>query len=305
MRVVTGLTVLALTLSVSMAENRVRVTGERVNLRSGPGTGSEVISQVSAGEILGVDGIEGEWTRVVPPEGVNLWVYGELIQDGIVAVPKLMVRGGPGINYKAVGHLVEGNKVTIRGEHTGWLSIAPPPGCHLWIHSAYVENAAAPAVAAPAAGTSRPDDNTKPVRLVVPSTGGEEGKSVALVSPQKPAKPLSPAVGRPAAGDRRIVTVKPPVIDPRMLVPSREQGRPVDMSGLLRPAGRAVWRRPSRYRLVQRDNQGRAVTVCYVIGNEAQLDRLLGKNLDISGKEYWVQGVRHPAIAVERVVMEP
>ena len=77
------------------------------------------------------------------------------------------------------------------------------------------------------------------------------------------------------------------------------------MRGLLRPAGRAVWRRPSRYRLVQRDNQGRALTVCYVIGDGSQLENLLGKNLLVGGKEYWVQGVRHPAITAERITIRP
>jgi hypothetical protein len=60
--------------------------------------------------------------------------------------------------------------------------------------------------------------------------------------------------------------------------------------------------RPSRYRLTR--SQGHThETVCYVKGNEAQLQSLLGKSLMIKGREYWVQGVRHPVLVPEQIIL--
>ena len=73
------------------------------------------------------------------------------------------------------------------------------------------------------------------------------------------------------------------------------------MRGTLRPTSWAVWRRPSSYRLVQRDRQGRSLTVCYVVGRADRLDALLNQSLAVSGKEYWVQGVLHPVISADRI----
>jgi len=303
-RTATGLlTGLLTALFAQASPDTVRVTGNNVNLRSVAGADGEVVGQVSKGDLLERFGTEGEWTRVKPPEDVALWVYGELLQGGVVAVPKLMVRGGPGINYKAVGHLVDGDRVTVRGEHAGWLSIAPPPGCFLWISSAYVQDAAQGGPAeVPALSEKRPDavpavPAAVPRRQPVPAATGSDNVAATSQTVQRRREA--------AQSGRTVVEIKPPIVDPRILVSSRDQGRPVEISGLLRPAGRAVWRRPSRYRLVQYDNRGRALTVCYVIADESQLESMTGKHLLISGKEYWVQGVRHPALAAERIAVKP
>jgi len=42
-------------------------------------------------------------------------------------------------------------------------------------------------------------------------------------------------------------------------------------------------------------------TVCYLWGNDEQLDGLRGRRLTIEGREYWLQGLRHPMLVVERI----
>lgn len=122
---------------------RMRVTADHVNLRSGPGAQSDIVSQVSKGDILLAQKyLDAEWVQIVPPSDVNLWVYGELVRGGVVAVARVLVRAGPGINYRSVGRLEKGEKVDARGIKGDWIKIAPPAGTVLWISGKYIEPAA-------------------------------------------------------------------------------------------------------------------------------------------------------------------
>ena len=96
----------------------------------------------------------------------------------------------------------------------------------------------------------------------------------------------------------------PPGLEARKLVYTEEQGKPVEYPGVLRPAG-FVWRRPSRFRLVRYTDVGNPVTVCFVLGNEGQLKSVIGEQIVLFGRKYWVQGVREPVVAAERIVRQP
>ena len=187
------LTVIFLTGSWSTARIELEVTGDRVNLRAEPRADAEVVSQVSRGDALFTDKLVGNWIEVVPPESSDLWVYGELVKDGVVAVSKLRVRAGRGINYPAVGRLEKGDKLVVRATVDGWLKIAPPDGCSLWVSSSYVR----PAKADPAGMVAKP----APVKKLKPQPRIEPR---VLMPPLKPTKsaplPERAAKVRPRAG---------------------------------------------------------------------------------------------------------
>jgi uncharacterized protein YraI len=296
------LVVIFLTPAMTPAANTVTVTGQSVNLRAGPDPKKEVVCQVSRGEVLKAYETRGGWVQVAPPADSDLWVYSELVRDGLVAVPKLIVRAGPGINYSSVGHLADGTRVVVRGTHSGWLRIAPPSGCRLWISGKFVEDAAAkpaPKPRSPAPGPKpappkprpkpAPELPRKPLRQVGSVPGPASTGGGARPPDTEPAS--RPAVDLPARyGIRR-----------ETLAATKEQGAGVEVEGQLRPAGRAVWRKPSKYRLVRHDNQGRALTLCYVAGDPPDLDPVLGRGVVIYGKQYWIQGVLYPVVVVERI----
>ena len=75
------------------------------------------------------------------------------------------------------------------------------------------------------------------------------------------------------------------------------QGESVVVTGVLR-LSRWVWRRPSRYCMIQHDDLGRAITTCYVLGDDRELERRLDSRVTICGKAYWIQGVRHKVVVV-------
>ena len=123
-----------------------------------------------------------------------------------------------------------------------------------------------------------------------------------IIRPQPP-----PPVTEPPATvmpGREEDTVDPPPALQRMgLVPLRGQGETAVYEGVLTRGGFLLIR-PSRFRIVER-GRGRVVTLCYVLGNESQLERLIGRQLAVHGREYWLQGTRHPVLVVERIVPEP
>ncbi len=63
----------------NMVWNYITVTGNVVNLRSGPGTNCSILGRVHAGDSLQVTGGSEDWYRVyVPDMSLFAWIYGPL-----------------------------------------------------------------------------------------------------------------------------------------------------------------------------------------------------------------------------------
>lgn len=286
------------------AAYEVRVTADRVNLRARPSGTSEVVSQVNSGTILSVEEEADGWLGVVSPDDVDLWVYGELVKDGIVTVSKLQVRSGPGINYKPVGKVNAGDRVVERGRQAGWLRIASPAGCRLWISSDYAHKPGTP--------TAAPAPKPAPVKVHTPSSPRSTvvSASAPAESPSTWLRRASPRVTDTSSRGGHESPASPafspasPAPDPSRLLASRSQGKRIQVRGLVGPAGGPLWRRPSNYRLVQSDSAGQPITACYLTGDESRLASLVGKIVVVSGREYRVQGVRQPVVAMDAVRAE-
>jgi hypothetical protein len=298
------------------AATRVRVTGDHVNLRARPGGGdrAEVVSQVSRGDELAVkSGLDADWVEVAAPATASVWVYGELVKDGVVAATKVRVRGGPDLAWQPVGRVERGDKLTLRGRKGDWLEIAPPPGTSLFVSRDYVEPIALEAPSPPPT-PPKPEPTPVAVKPVAPPPPkpvppkpvtvtpapeppvrvGLPGGGTAAPPPSRPRRP-APVIAGPDTGSRL-----PVGLAGRTLVPSKMQGQTVTYAGVVSSSG-LVWRRPSRYRLAEQES-GRALTVCYVLGNEAQLRQILGQRVTIHGREYWIQGVRSSVVVPDRIV---
>lgn len=290
--------VLALGALPGHAGPRLRVKADHVNLRARPDMNSKTVAQVQRGDILVSIGDTADgWIAVTPPDSADLWIYGELVRDGVVGVSRLKVRAGPGINYRDVGVLARGQSVKVRGRHVDWLKIAPSPGSVLWVSGEFVTPVVIPVAAAkpPPAPQPRPRPKPKPVPRPQP-VGPETGPALSPA----PIVKAPPLVETPP--DAKDTTWPLPAsIAGRALVESRRQGRSVEYIGVMRPAAPTPGR-PSRHRVVRYDAQGRARTICYVIGNDAQLDSIVGRTMMVKGREYWIQGVRYPALAVVQMV---
>lgn len=266
---------LAAVVTVSSADE-VRVIGNRVNLRAKPDLQSEVVGQVNRGDRLTLKSKNEDWVEVAPPDTIEFWVHRDFIEGDEVSPPRLNVRAGPGINYSVVATIERGTRIRPRGEFTEWLSIEPPDAASIWITSDLVEEIR-PAPPARPAPRRRAEPERKPDPAPRPA----------------PPEQAAPVVQRPEPAPPRDLE----------LIPLEGQGEYVEREGTLRPAG-FVFGRPSRYRLTHQRGH-RVETICYVKGDETQLQSLLGHPLVIAGYEYWVQGGRHPVLVPERIVLKP
>ncbi len=282
--------------SSAYAETRpVTVTADRVNLRAAARETAEVVGQVNEGTVLASKSIGQKWVEIVPPETVNLWVHRDFVHDGIVATRKLNVRAGPGINFSVVGRLKKGTHLKIRGEFSEWLKIAPPPECSLWVSSRYVKIPSK---------TSRRSPRRRAVRVHSPVAVRAPATTPSTIrrAPTQRAAYV-PSSTRPSTATHRLITNRTQRLElPETwkLVPLEGQGRRVEHEGILRSVG-FLFAKPTKYRLVQYvHNQPH--DVCFLWGDDTQLSSMMGEYLIISGREYWLRGVRQPVLVVERII---
>jgi hypothetical protein len=260
-----------------------RILGNRVNLRAKAEGHSEVVGQASEGDVLTIKSIGPEWVEVVPPTNVQLWVHREFLDGSRVAVDKLNVRAGAGINFSVVGQLAEGDQVALADGFGEWASIAPPPSCSLWVSRELIEPMypetpeALPAEAMP----------------VVVQGHGEMPKAAPVKAVQAPPAPGPSGPPKEAA--------QAPESAPKglALVPLQGQGAAANREGEVKLSP-VLMAAPGPYRLVARDGV-QVKTICYLSGHEEKLSAMQGRLVKVSGREYWVQGFREPVIAVEQV----
>lgn len=129
---------------------RMRVTGNRVNMRSLPGfENSEVLAQADYGEIVTAVEKGDEWVGVEPPGSVSYWVNKLYVSqpENTVGANRLNVRAGPSLNYNVVATLERGTAVDVKEELGEWLRIGAPTGTLVWIYRDFLETAEEPAAA--------------------------------------------------------------------------------------------------------------------------------------------------------------
>ncbi|MGQ9512347.1 SpoIID/LytB domain-containing protein [Thermodesulfitimonas sp.] len=139
----------------------VVVTGERVNLRRGPGTGYAITGQATKGRQLAVAGRAGDWYKVKLREGQLAWVAGWLVKPilavqvekegagqanekntGQGAAGALVVKGdvvnlrtGPGTGYGIVGRMTRGLRLELLEARDGWYKVRLATGQTGWVAS--------------------------------------------------------------------------------------------------------------------------------------------------------------------------
>ena len=130
----------------------LRVTTDRVNIRSRADLNSQIVGRASQGDVLESTGIDSGWYAIIPPPGVFSLVASQFIErvddtHGRVEVDtSLRVRVGSDIQpydpmlCEVQTHLQRGAEVEILGSvNTDWLKIKPPAGVHVYISGQFAE----------------------------------------------------------------------------------------------------------------------------------------------------------------------
>ena len=118
------------------SELKYTVTADVLNVRSGAGTGHNVISKVKSGQVLQVVGQENGWFKV-NVNGQTGYVSGDFVTTGgktgttvqqgtgtyTVNVSSLNVRTGPSTSHTVLGSVNKGKTVQVVGEIQDWFKI--------------------------------------------------------------------------------------------------------------------------------------------------------------------------------------
>ena len=119
----------------------VSVSGEDVNLRSGPGTNYTVKWKYGSGLPLKVLNKKGNWIKVEDFEKDTGWLHKSLVSDrGHMVVKvnknsnkKINIRSGPGTNYSVVGKAYYGVVFKTVKQQKGWAKVKHESGVVGWI----------------------------------------------------------------------------------------------------------------------------------------------------------------------------
>jgi len=130
------------------------ITGDDVNIRSGPGTNYYSCGKLSKGDRVEVVSEQFGWSRIVPPAGSFCWISMQYVSVnldnptiGIITGDGVRVYAGsdyvePMHSTSEQGRLNRGDKVKLLGEEKDdYYKIAPPSGAYLWVSTQYTKPA--------------------------------------------------------------------------------------------------------------------------------------------------------------------
>ncbi|MDD5328218.1 MAG: SH3 domain-containing protein [Phycisphaerae bacterium] len=128
------------------------ITGDNVNVRSGPGTNYYHCGKLNAGDRVKVVASKYSWSHIVPPVGSFSWISKQYVSIepnnpvvGIVAGDSVRVYAGsdflkPMHSTTMQLELNKGDKVELMGEEQDdYYKIVPPSGAYLWVLTEYTK----------------------------------------------------------------------------------------------------------------------------------------------------------------------
>lgn len=131
-----------------------RVNGSSVNIRSGPGTGYAIVTQVGSGTTLPILESSGDWHKVSISSGGSGWIAGWLVsvvtspaqtpsrsipdtstvsRNAVVTGSTVNVRGGPGTNNSVVNQVVQGESLPVLDQSGDWYRVKLQNGSTGWV----------------------------------------------------------------------------------------------------------------------------------------------------------------------------
>lgn len=203
------------------------VTAPKLNVRSGPGAGYDVVGVVSNGEVLTLLGRDstGGWVKVTTAAGLSGWVTTLYISSSTpisslptlastepqaqVTAPALNMRVGPGTSFPVVTVLQQGDYVNLlgRNENGAWLYARASGGYTGWVASGEVASTVLIS-SLPVTGVTGQQGGTVPSGPVVAPT-------LIVPTPQVPLVPGAPGAtaaaprGTPVAPGMLVTPVAP------------------------------------------------------------------------------------------------
>ncbi len=130
------LLMLLMTAAAASAAERLAITADIANVRSGPGTKYDQLWQVEKYYPVTVVEKKGGWCRIKDFEGDEGWIEGSLlskVNTVIVKVAKCNVRSGPGTDFEIAFSVTKGIPFKVLQTKGQWLEVEHADGDSGWI----------------------------------------------------------------------------------------------------------------------------------------------------------------------------
>ena len=120
---------------------RLAVSAPVANIRSGPGTGHNVVWKVEQYFPIFVIEKSGEWYRFEDFEGDKGWVHRSLVGKIPAVITKndtSNIRSGPGTTHQVLFSVEKGIPFKVLKRENNWIHIEHADGDKGWIHKSLV-----------------------------------------------------------------------------------------------------------------------------------------------------------------------
>lgn len=276
---------------VLFAGQVIRIKSDKAVVLSTPSEDSSVVYTASRGESLKVEREEGDWFFVVLPESAQGWVYGELIKDNIVVVPRVKIRSGPGLQYNPVGELKKGSEVKINGKEGDWLRVSVPFVISGWINKKNIQDFSLPA-------EKNVDRQTKEITKQSETlTVRSESALPAKTMEDKKKEDVSPSVKLLVTNLFGKVAEEFEKQKHRFIKPREEYS--YYCTGIV---SRAWWTfGVADYALVSATGTRKNNVLCYLDEKNGEIGRFVGNKVVVGGNLQRRKGVARPFVNVGRI----
>ncbi len=156
--------------NVGAKEKQATITASNVNVRSGPGTSYDIVSNANKGQKFTVQKVDGQWLKISLPEGKSGWIANRLavVSEAEATQPSTTsqsnsssstgtgsnndnidensnviiiknkdvdVRGGPGMQHNIVGQVSRGQRLGVLEQTGDWYKVSLEGGVIGWVAS--------------------------------------------------------------------------------------------------------------------------------------------------------------------------
>lgn len=119
------------------------IKGEDVNLRSGPGTDTDIVMKLNTGDQVLVTGQKDDWYQVLFGYKIKGWVFSKYLVvvspfKGIMKGNGVAVRKGPDTDFSLIKRLDRGDTVYIFDLYDGWYRVGDENQSIGWMRADYL-----------------------------------------------------------------------------------------------------------------------------------------------------------------------
>jgi len=117
-----------ITIDTETSGQHLTVTGNVVNVRSGPGTNYSALGSLKNGDTITATGKSGSWITIKMSNGKTGYIANWLVSESSNSVSKVTgnivnVRSSPSTNGKILGSVRKGDEVVVKKQLNGWYEI--------------------------------------------------------------------------------------------------------------------------------------------------------------------------------------